>query len=76
MKHLTRWTLCTAAVLGLSACSEAPQSLGGNRSDAPAFSGTGKAYAEKSWKQGDKTSWEQQLRARGMNSQNDYSKSN
>ena len=37
-------------VLGLVACSEKPQTLGGAKQDAPAFSGTGKAYTEPGWK--------------------------
>ena len=73
---MSRLVLCCLSLVALAACTEAPQTLGGGRNDAPAFSGTGMAYAEKSWKQGDKTSWEQQLRARGQNTQNDYARSN
>ena len=66
--------LCIPVVL--AACSEKPQTIGAGKTDAPAYSGTGQAYAEKGWKQGDKASWESQLRARAQNGQNDYSKAN
>ncbi len=62
--------------LGLIACSEKPQSLGGAKQDAPAFSGTGKAYTEPGWKPGDKASWESHLKARAQAGQNDYAKVN
>ena len=73
---MSRLLLAGMAVLALAACTDSPQSLGGGRRDATAYSGTGMPYAEKSWKQGDKTSWEQQLRARGQNTQNEYAKTN
>ena len=69
--------LIIAAAAGLlAACGEKPQTAGGAKQDAPAYTGTGKAFAEQNWKQGDKASWESQLKARGSNSQNDYAKSN
>jgi hypothetical protein len=36
--------------------------------------GTGKAYTVGGWKQGDKASWEAQLKARAQYGQNDYSR--
>jgi len=69
MKTTVLVSLAAIAVLG--ACGEKPQTAGGAK-DAPAYSGTGKAYAAEGWKQGDKTSWEQQLRSRGQNGQNEY----
>ena len=68
--------LIAASVALLSACGDKPQSAGGVKSDTAHYTGTGKAYVEKGWKEGDKTSWESQLKARGMNSQNEYAKSN
>ena len=68
--------LIIACVALLSACGERPQSAGGVKSDTAAYTGTGKAFVEGGWKEGDKLSWESQLKARGMNSQNDYAKSN
>ena len=69
-------TLITAlAVLALTAaCSEKSQDLGsGAKVDAPAYQGTGVAsFTEPGWTAGDANSWQQQLRARGQYSQNEY----
>jgi hypothetical protein len=76
MKHLL---LITGAIAmlggGLAACGEKPQTLdSGVKQDAAAFQGTGTPFAAPGWKQGDKTSWEQQLKTRAQNGQNDYAK--
>ncbi|MDP3522718.1 MAG: hypothetical protein Q8S02_19065 [Hydrogenophaga sp.] len=64
-----------AAVLGLSACGEKPQAMGGVRSDQAPFTGVGKSqYANTGWTAGDKGSWEQQLKARAQYGQNEYSR--
>ena len=73
MKFLTglSWTL-----LGLCACGESPQAAAPSRADAPAYTGaaSGTAFTAAGWKAGDKAAWEQQLKARQLNSQNDYSR--
>ncbi len=63
----------TATLLALAGCGEAPQPLTGVKSDVPAFQGTGSNFTAAGWKAGDKTSWEQQLRTRGLG-QDDYAK--
>ncbi|MGE4243536.1 hypothetical protein [Ramlibacter sp.] len=69
--------LCIAlAAMALSACGEKPQTATGIKSDTTAFSGTGMAYQAPGWKAGDKASWEQQLKTRTQNGQNDYAKVN
>lgn len=68
------WIIALAALL--SACGEKPQTLGTGKQDAPPYEGTGKAFAAGGWKQGDKASWESQLKARAQNTQNDYSRMN
>jgi hypothetical protein len=66
-----------AAAAALAACTEQPQTLNsGNRPDAAAFQGTGTPFAAPGWKQGDKVSWEQHLKTRTQNGQNDYTKVN
>jgi ABC-type glycerol-3-phosphate transport system substrate-binding protein len=66
-----------AAAGVLSACSEKPQTItSGIAQDSAAFQGTGTPFAVSGWKQGDKTSWEQQLKTRTQNGQNDYTKVN
>jgi hypothetical protein len=67
--------VATAVVLLAAACSEKPQSAGGVKGDSAPYTGTGKAYAEGNWKQGDKSSWESALKVRAQG-QNDYSKAN
>lgn len=63
-----------AALAALSACGEKPQTLGGRKSDAAAFEGAQNPFVAPGWKPGDKSSWEQGLKARMQNSQNEYSK--
>jgi major membrane immunogen (membrane-anchored lipoprotein) len=62
----------------LSACGESPQTLvkGSGKHDDAAYTGTGKTFVEAGWKQGDKASWESQLKARNQYGQNDYSRMN
>ena len=59
---------------GLAACGEKPQVLETHQQDGSAYTGTNKAFVVKDWKQGDKTSWESQLKARGQYGQNDYTR--
>lgn len=73
MKQLA---VIAASVVLLCACGDKPQTAGGVKSDKAPFTGTGKPYVEKGWKEGDKTSWESQLKARGSYSQNEYTRSN
>ncbi len=72
MKHAL-WLVALAAAL--TACGEKPQTLGTGK-DASSHEGTGKAFAAGGWKQGDKASWESQLKARTQQGQNDYSRMN
>lgn len=68
--------LILAAAAALAACGEKPQTASGAKQDAAPHTGTGKTFVQSGWKQGDKTSWESQLKARGQNSQNEYTKTN
>ncbi len=71
-------TVIFAALLAaaLTACGDKPQALESSRKDSAAYTGTGKAFANQQWKQGDKTSWESQLKARNQYGQNDYNRMN
>jgi hypothetical protein len=72
---MMRLLVLTLAVAALSACGEKPQTLGsGVKSDGAAYQGVQTQYAAPGWKAGDKTSWEQGLKARAQNSQNEYNK--
>lgn len=66
-----------AFALSLAACGEKPQTIGtGVRTDAPAFQAGATPFTAPGWKPGDKGSWEQQLKTRAQNTQNDYAKAN
>ena len=71
---MMRLLIVLVALATLAACGEKPQGLGLPKSDAPAFAGTGGNFTAPGWKAGDKTAWEQHLKARQQNGQNDYSK--
>ena len=67
--------LAVAVLGGLSACGEQPQTLGAAKKDAAAFTGTPVIVNHSgTWKSGDKTAWEQQIRARTKNGQNEYTR--
>jgi hypothetical protein len=73
---MMRTFLALSCALALAACGESPQPHALGKNDTAPYTGTSKAYAEKSWTQGDKTSWESSLKARAQNTQNDYSRMN
>lgn len=64
--------------LGLAAvagCTEDPQTLdSGVKVDSAAWKGTGSPFADAGWKPGEKVSWEQHLKTRTVNGQNEYAK--
>ncbi len=76
MKHHTVIKgVLLGAVLALAACSEKPQTAGAGKLDQAPYAGTGSApFTVAGWKAGDKTSWEQALKARGQYGQNEYSR--
>ena len=63
-----------AGTAALSACGDKPQTLGGNRNDVAPFQGASNPYVVSGWKAGDKVSWEQALKARTQNTQNEYTR--
>jgi hypothetical protein len=70
-------TLFAAAAVAaaLTACGDRPQTLqSGVKVDSQAFRGTGMPYATPGWQQGDKTSWEQHVKTRTQQGQNEYTK--
>lgn len=75
--------LLLAAVAALGACTEKPQTNAqGVKFDAAPWSGTGTQtdgatpFTAPGWKVGDKTAWQQQLKVRAQNGQNEYNKEN
>lgn len=73
---MIRAALLIGAAALLAGCGDQPQIAAGTKSDAAPFQGTGKPYVSSGWKPGDRTSWEQQLKTRTQNGQNDYAKVN
>lgn len=73
IKHLTVVILAAAAAAG---CAEREQTASGIKSDAAPYTGTNKQppFMAAGWKQGDRANWEQQLKVRTVNGQNDYVK--
>jgi hypothetical protein len=77
MSRITRSSLFVgvAVLVGLSGCGESAQPLGAAKKDAAAFTGTPvSANHSGTWKAGDKTAWEQQIRTRTQNGQNEYTR--
>jgi hypothetical protein len=74
MTRLLAMALLSTGVLVMSACGEKPQEAGASKTDASPYVGTGSNFASPGWKQGDKVSWEQHLRARTQNTQNEYNR--
>ena len=73
---MTRWISfgVLAACMALVACGEKPQTVpsGKTKADSQAWRGsTYAAFVAGSWKAGDESSWEQQLRTRAQG-QNEY----
>jgi hypothetical protein len=66
----------SAAALALAGCAEREQTASGVRSDTAPFNGTNKQppFTAAGWKPGDRANWEQQLKVRTVNGQNDYVK--
>ena len=76
MRSAGRVSILAGALLTLVACGEKPQELVGGKKDTASFQGTGLPYAAPGWKQGDKISWEQHLKTRTQQGQNEYAKTN
>ena len=74
MMRASLLVLAMGAVALLSACGEKPQSIGGVKGDVAAYQGVDNKFAAPGWKAGDKTSWEQALKARTQNTQNEYTR--
>jgi hypothetical protein len=66
--------LTSTAVVG---CGDKQQTAATPSKDTAPYAGTGVAtFTTPGWKAGDKTAWEQQLKTRMQNGQNEYNKVN
>jgi hypothetical protein len=66
--------LAAAAVLALAGCAEKEQTASGIKTDTAPYQGTNHPFVTPGWKPGDRASWEQQLKVRTVQGQNDYAK--
>jgi outer membrane biogenesis lipoprotein LolB len=74
---MMRLALTVCAVALLAGCAEPDQGETGVRSDTAVWQGTGvKPFVAGGWNPGDKNSWEQHLKVRTQQGQNDYAKVN
>ena len=71
---MMRLTVLISAIVLLAACGDRPQSAGGVKGDVASYQGVDNKFAAPGWKAGDKTSWEQALKARAQNTQNEYNR--
>ena len=74
MKTSLLLALAALAALSLAGCSEREQTASGIKSDTPAYQGTNHVFAVSGWRPGDRNSWEQQMKVRTVQGQNDYAK--
>ena len=58
----------------LGACGEKPQTAGAGHLDKPAYTGTGSNFTAAGWTPGDRNSWEQHMKVRTQQGQNEYNK--
>ena len=63
-----------AAGFALAGCAEREQTASGIKSDAAPFQGTNRQFMAPGWKPGDRNNWEQALKVRTVQGQNDYVK--
>jgi hypothetical protein len=63
-----------ALLLSLGACSEAPQPNAAGANRDPAAQGTGSNFVAAGWKPGDAVSWNEQLRKRAQQGQDEYAR--
>ena len=76
------WMRLGAVAVGavlLSGCWESEQALNANgvKTDTQAYQGVGPSqFVDRGWQAGDKTSWEQKLKARTAYGQNEYTRAN
>jgi hypothetical protein len=74
---MIKLALLVLSSVALIACGDKQQTAATPTKDAAPYSGTGVAsFTAPGWKAGDKVAWEQQLKARMQNTQNEYTKVN
>jgi hypothetical protein len=73
MRSMIVLGMATSALL-LAACGEEPQTAATKKSDAKPWSGAEGGQVATGWKPGDQGSWEEHLRTRAQQGQNEYTR--
>ncbi len=73
-RHFLSLMCAAAAVAALAGCGEKVQTGHAITGDAPAYAGSGSNFTAPGWKAGDRTSWEQETKARMLYGQNEYTR--
>jgi hypothetical protein len=63
-----------AAAFATAGCAEREQTASGIKSDTAPFQGTNRPFMAQGWKPGDRNNWEQAMKVRTVQGQNDYAK--
>jgi hypothetical protein len=66
--------ILAVGAIALAGCADKEQTATGYKSDAAPFNGTNRPFVAAGWKPGDRNSWEQHLKTRAQQGQNDYAK--
>ena len=74
MKRLVMLTSAVLVLAGLTACGEKPQTIGDNKNHVAPFQGAQNRFVAPGWTPTDQKSWEQGLKTRLQNTQNEYSR--
>ena len=74
IKHAMIVSLAALATLALAGCTEKKQELHMSADGQQAYRGTGSKFVVPGWTPGDRNSWEQELKVRAQQGQNEYTK--
>ncbi|GGX16075.1 lipoprotein [Pigmentiphaga litoralis] len=66
--------IVSLAALALAGCTDQKQELHSNANYQQAYKGTGSKFVQPGWTPGDRNSWEQELKVRTQQGQNEYNK--
>jgi hypothetical protein len=66
--------IVSLAALALAGCTEQKQELHRSADGQQAYRGTGSKFVVPGWTAGDRNSWEQELKVRTQQGQNEYNK--
>jgi outer membrane biogenesis lipoprotein LolB len=75
MRNTSLVVVSAICSLLLVACGEKPQDISsGKKADVPGWQGAQSSHADPAWKPGDRKAWEDHLRVRTQQGQNEYTR--